>query len=247
MFRNSTLKELVDEDAVRGYVLYNFGIKFYESEEATLGDVCQQLGLKVEQVENEIVSAKQFQEGDLPLKSYPVDLIIEYLKHSHLIFIKYKLPYIGKLVESFQAAKTEYSTIAKDLKILFPLFAEDFIEHIYHEEDTLFTYIHQLEKSVHNRYNYGELYYQMENNSLQLFATQHEAHDDEMAGIRKITKEYCLAADSPLHVKVIYAELMQFEKSLQTHATIENEILFPKAMMLENKVRRMLAESSKYN
>ncbi len=247
MFRNRTLKELVGQDAVRGYVLFNFGIKFYECEEATLGAVCQQLGLKVEQVENEFVSATQFQEGELPLKSYPVDLIIEYLKHSHLIFIKYKLPYIGKLVESFQASQTELSSIAKDLKILFPLFAEDFIQHIYHEEDTLFTYIHQLENASRGRYNYGELYYQMETNSLHLFATQHEAHDDEMEGIRKISKEYRLSADSPLHIKVIYSELMQFEKSLQTHAIIENEILFPKAMLLENRVRKMLGESSKYN
>jgi regulator of cell morphogenesis and NO signaling len=41
--------------------------------------------------------------------------------------------------------------------------------------------------------------------------------------------------------------LKAFEKSLITHARIENDILFPKAMMLENQVKKMLAEKIQYN
>jgi regulator of cell morphogenesis and NO signaling len=41
--------------------------------------------------------------------------------------------------------------------------------------------------------------------------------------------------------------LKEFEKSLITHARIENEILFPKAMSLENKVKKALEEISKWN
>jgi regulator of cell morphogenesis and NO signaling len=78
----------------------------------------------------------------------------------------------------------------------------------------------------------------MEKNSLRNFAMEHEVHDDEMEGIRKITKDYHLTVNAPLHVKVIYTELKAFEKSLQIHARIENEILFPKALSLENKVKQ---------
>jgi regulator of cell morphogenesis and NO signaling len=72
-------------------------------------------------------------------------------------------------------------------------------------------------------------------------------HDDEMEGIRKITKDYHLTADAPLHVKVIYSELIQFEKTLKVHARIENEILFPKAMALENEVKKKFFEKAKLN
>jgi len=68
-----------------------------------------------------------------------------------------------------------------------------------------------------------------------------------MTGIRKITSDYQLFPDSPLHVKVMYAELVAFEKNLQTHARIENEILFPKAMALENKVKQAFTEKTKSN
>jgi regulator of cell morphogenesis and NO signaling len=48
-------------------------------------------------------------------------------------------------------------------------------------------------------------------------------------------------------VKVLYKELQEFERNLSTHARIENEILFPKAMALENKVKQFFFERSKLN
>ncbi len=48
-------------------------------------------------------------------------------------------------------------------------------------------------------------------------------------------------------MKVIYNELKEFEKSLITHARIENEILFPKAMGLESKVKKSFFELAKSN
>jgi regulator of cell morphogenesis and NO signaling len=247
MFSSQTLEELVDQDSGRGYVLYNFGIRFYENVGTTLEEACTQLGLKAEPIIEELSSAQPIAEDVLKFKTYPVNLIIEYLKHSHSVFIKSKLPYIGNLVKNFRATHGDYTSIEKDLKILFPLFAQDFIQHIYHEEDTLFTYIQQLENATSKTLNYGQLYLEMEKYSLQTFASEHEVHDDEMEGIRRITKNYHLAEPAPLQVKVIYYELMQFEESLKTHAQIENEILFPKAMLIESRVRKALGEKIRFN
>ena len=246
--KSQRIGELVDQDKIRAHVLFYFGIKFYEYSEQTLEQVCQEKGLSVDIVVRELESPNEnFQESDLPLISYPIDLIIEYLKHTHHLFIKHKLPYIGRLVESFKANHIEYDLIEKDLKALFPLFLEDFIHHIYEEEDTLFKYIRILERAGRGHFNPSELYQWMEKHSLQRCALEHEAHDEEMRGIRKITKDYHLTQDAPLHVKVIYNELIQFEKSLKLHAQVENEILFPKAMALENEVKKKFFEKARLN
>lgn len=246
--KHTRIGDLVDQNNIRAYVLYYFGIKFYEYSEQTLDQVCRDKGLQVDQLVKELEApTENFKEADLPLISYPIDLVIEYLKHAHFLFVKHKLPYISKLVESFKANHTSYDLVEKDLKVILPLFVEDFIHHIYEEEDTLFTYIRLLDRASQGRYNPSELFYKMERNSLQRFAMEHEAHDDEMEGIRRITNDYHLSEDAPLHVKVIYSELMQFEKSLQTHARIENEILFPKALALENKVKKSFLEKVKLN
>jgi regulator of cell morphogenesis and NO signaling len=239
------IDEIVEQDNVRAYVLYYFGIRFYEYSDKTLEEVCQVRGLNVDQVVQGLESPNHpLSEESLPLVSYPIDLIIEYLKHAHFLFVKHKLPYISKLVETFTPAP-DYASIAKDLKTLFPLFVDDFIHHIYEEEDTLFRYISLLDKVGKDKYNPSRLFFMMEKHSLRRFSTEHEAHDDEMVGIRKITNDYHIHEQTPLHVRVLYTELTQLEKSLRTHARIENEILFPKAMMLENQVKKMFEEKIK--
>jgi regulator of cell morphogenesis and NO signaling len=246
-WKNRRIGELVEENYVHAYVLFYFGIKFYEFSELTLEQVCLQKGLRFEQVLKELESPSLLRETDLPLTSYPIDLIIEYLKHAHFIFIKHKLPYMAGLVQSFNASHDQYVGVERDLKVVFPLFVEDFIHHIYEEEDTLFSYIRTLERAVKGNYNPTRLFYLLERSSLHKFAAEHEAHDDEVEGIRSITKDYKMSSDTPLHIKVLYNELKEFEKNLIVHARIENEILFPKAMSLENKVKKLYFEKTKFN
>lgn len=241
------ISELVDKNYVHAYVLFYFGISFYEYSELTLDQVCKQRGLRVEQVVRELESPTHLREADLPLVSYPVDLIIEYLKHSHFLFVKHKLPYIARLVESFRANHEEYAAVERDLKLVFPLFVEDFIQHIYEEEDTFFRFIQMLERASKGKYTPTKLYFLLERNSVQKFSVDHETHDDEMEGIRRITKDYLITAETPLHIKVLYNELKAFESSLITHARIENEILFPKAMALEAKVKKAFLDKVKFN
>jgi regulator of cell morphogenesis and NO signaling len=245
--KDKRISQLVDENYVHAYVLYYFGIRFNENPEFTLEEACRKKGLKLEQVVKELENPTHLVETDLPLMSYPIDLIIEYLKHTHFLFIKHKLPYIAKLVEGFRVQHPDYETVERDLKMVFPLFVEDFIHHIYEEEDTLFKYIKALDRASKGNYIPTRLYALIEKHSVQKFAMEHEVHDDVMAGIRKITKEYKVVPESPLHVKVVYNELKEFEKSLVTHARIENEILFPKAMALENKVKLAFFEKSLQN
>ncbi len=246
-WKNRRIGDLVEENYVHAYVLFYFGIKFFDYSEHTLEQVCQEKGLRVEHVIRELENPTHIQESDLPLASYPVDLILEYLKHAHFIFIKHKLPYMAGLVENFHANHELYVSIERDLKVVFPLFVEDFIHHIYEEEDTLFSYIRTLERAMRGQYNPTRLYYLLEKNSLHTFASEHESHDDEMAGIRSITRNYFVDIQTPLHIRVMYNELKDFEQNLIVHARIENEILFPKAMALENRVKKLYFDRSKFN
>jgi regulator of cell morphogenesis and NO signaling len=246
---NRKITELVGENYVYASVLYYFGIKFYDYSEKTLGQVCSEKGLNLEHVvaSLEMVN-KKGEEHDLSLFAFPIDLVIEYLKHSHYIFIKQKLPYIARLVESLGTQNKEYSNIITDLKFVFPLFVEDFIHHIYEEEDTLFTYISLLNRALNNKqFNPAVLYYQMEKHSIQNFAVEHEVHDDVMKGMRNITGGYKIPEGSGLLLKVVYSELQAFEEALMTHAKIENEILFPKSLMLEKQVKKLLQDKVKLN
>lgn len=245
---NKKISDLVGENYVYASVLHYFGIQFYNYSEETLAQVCREKGICVETLTTGLESAVDVDELDeVTLVGYPVDLVIEYLKHAHYIFIKRRLPYIASLVAELPNEESSYQHIVKDLKFVFPLFVEDFIHHIYEEEDNLFGYVAQLKKVLLKQYNPSKLYYEMEKYSIQQHAIEHDAHDDEMKGIRNITDDYTIDDNAPLHIKVIYAELESFEKSLITHARIEDEILFPKALVLEREVKMVLQQKVRSN
>lgn len=232
------ITDLIEKNYVFASVLYYFGIAFYEYSEQTLEQVCQERGLSMQSVINSLESVSR--EGDLPnLNQLPVEVIIEYLKHTHYLFVKHKLPYIARLISSLDAKESISSSAAEDLKFIFPLYTEDFIQHIYEEEDTLFSYILQLNKALSGNFNPGKLFYMMENHSVEHYAVEHDSHDDEMKGIRHITNNYAVNKNTSLLVKVVYQELQSLENELITHAKVENEILFPKALMIEKEVKRI--------
>lgn len=241
------INQIVAENYITAAVLHYFGIRFYDYSEYTLAQVCRDRGLDVAQVVKSLETIQEKNAQEVSLIDYPIDLVIQYLKHSHYVFVNKKLPYMASLIEDLDRYEISPQYMAKDLHLFFPLFVEEFIHHIHEEEDTFFRYISILHQASVGKYSVTHLYQEMEAYSIQFFALDHHSHDDEMRGIRDITNNYNLPKQANLHLKVVFAELQALEKELITHARIEDEILFPKALKLENLVKQMLQNKFKSN
>lgn len=242
------IKDLVAEHYVFASVLYYLGIEYYEFEEDSLEKVCTTKGLNCATVVLELEQITNNQEIDnLKLLGLPLDLVIEYLKHAHFLFIKKDLPFLVKMINQLGHKTSQYAAVQRELREVFPLFVEDFVHHIYEEEDTLFDYILQLKKIEAAHQNPSGFFFKHQKFSIQKFAMDHEVHDDEMKSINYILDQFPPEQDGELNFNVLYAALKRFEKKLSIHAKIENEILFPKALMLEKQVRRRLETLVKLN
>jgi len=239
------IEEIIHENYVHASVLFFFGISFYNYSDKTLAEVCKEHRLNLNTVVKNLNSCNDSEPPAIALQEFPIDLIIEYLKHSHYTFIKKKLPYISKLISTLGNERQD--KLSKDLKFIFPFFVEDFIRHVYEEEDTLFSYILSLYQVLQKKQPISKIYYQMEKHSIRDYALHHTMDDDEMQGIRMLTNHYFISDPSDLHVKVIFEELKSFEAELQNHARIENEILFPKALALENEINHLFKSLIPHN
>jgi len=247
-FLQRSINDIVSENHIRASVLYYFGVKFYDYKSETLEQVCASQGLNTESVfkamelvnDNSSNTQKQ-------LQSFPAELMVEYLKHAHFMFVKKRMPYVAQLIDGLTEVDFRYKALAEDLKAIFPLFVEDFIEHIYEEEDTFFTYVNHLSRFLKDDVPSSEVFYLMEKNSVREFSLDHEVHDNEMEGFRKITNNFTYCDEADLQIKVLYSELERLENDLILHAKIENEILFPKALQLERLVKLKFQDLSKSN
>ena len=232
-----TLASLVDENFIYARALNCLGIEFYQYPNKKLSEICAERGLKRDQVvQSFYLFNKSHQFSFRELQHYPLEIVIEYLKHTHHLFIKDKLPYIVKLLNNYEAKN--------DLTLVFPEFVDEFIEHIYEEEDTIFHYIQHLldfEKpiSLHKI----ESHLKLSHLSLSETHASHE-EEDELAGIRNLIED---RDDPSIHWKVITNEIKAFDREMWYHAEIENKILFPRAIQLEEKVNKLFQEISRQN
>jgi regulator of cell morphogenesis and NO signaling len=235
----SRIRELVSENYVLAAVLHYFGISFFMYEQNSLADVCQKFKINPQQLIDELerwASRKELKPEELYLR--PIEVLVAYLKRKHYFFVRQELPFLSNMISGIQVEHPAFAAVLTDMRMMFPLFVEDFIHHIHEEETTLFKRIKLLHEIEEDEYRLVDALQILEKNPMSVLSHAHEAHDDEMEGIRKLTKDYELPDDAPISIKVLYHELQVFEMELSIHAQIEDQLLFPKAMELEKEVLR---------
>ena len=237
MVFEKTIREVVDENYVYARALHYLGIDFFENPDQKLKEICAAKNLDRQQV------IKSFYEFDScyrlsfkQLATYPIELLTEFLKHSHHLFIKDKLPYIVHLAKALKGNQ--------GLQGLLPEYVEELIRHIYEEEDTTFKYIHLLSdiKSGAERAPFSKLM-SFEGYSLKSEFESHQ-EDEELDAIRTLIPTI---DKSTLHGKVLVSEIKAFDREMIYHAEIENNIFFPKAIELEEEVKSKLKILSTLN
>ena len=66
---------------------------------------------------------------------------------------------------------------------------------------------------------------------------EHESVGIAMAEIRTLSNNYSIPADACTTYKLYFELLEEFESDLHQHIHLENNILFPKAIELERKIK----------
>ncbi|GMQ26909.1 iron-sulfur cluster repair di-iron protein [Algoriphagus sp. oki45] len=246
-FEKNSVGELVSENYVFAAVLHYFGISFYQYPTDSLEKVCRKHKVNPQQLVAELEAwAEQKDPSVEDLYLNPIELLVAYLKKKHYYFVRQELPFLSNMVSGI-TADSKYVSLMADLKIMFPMFVEDFIHHIHEEESRMFKRIELLQDIEDGNFRTQDALVILEKDPIRLLADQHEIHDDEMQGIRQLTKDYFLDEDAPLTMRVLYHELQNFEKELSIHAKIEDELLFPKAVQLEVEALRKIRKQIQTN
>ncbi|MFK7900945.1 MAG: hemerythrin domain-containing protein [Cyclobacteriaceae bacterium] len=233
--QNSTIGTVIEHTIAVGEALFSLGINPLPQVDLSPERFYSNQNIQKNLVTSKVAYIDSFRTNQVN-PSTSIQELIAHLVEVHRYLIKNKLPFIVHLIEETPIS----ASWIKDLKLIFPLFVEDFIHHIFEEEETLFKYILQL-----NEPDTSLLTNPYSQQNISSHALEH-LHEDELKGVRELTNNFILPTDS-IKEKIILSALSDFDSFLAHHAKIEDTILFPKALQLENQFLSLVKKNSFLN
>jgi len=231
--RNSKMTDLVHRNYLLLPVLNRFGIKL-GFQDKTVSDICEEKEIDINfflAIVNTFHIHEYFPQDEL--QSFSSILIVDYLRKSHLDFLKISLPKIENLLK--QLVDNSKSNDLKFIQSFYNKYKEELLDHINDEEENAFPYVLELQEAFD--LNISPLPNSIANYSIQSFEKEHTNVDEKLFDLKNIIIKFLAPNYNDKDCNEFLFNLFQFEIDLTDHARIEDKILVPKVMKIEKALK----------
>ena len=168
---------------------------------------------------------------------YSVPVLVDYLKRSHTYYLEKILPEIGQSIAILLSNYNEKSALLEILYRFYFSYKTDLQEHFVEEEELLFPYASQLYKAVYFKSEIDFFANFLQDYSINDFVENHADTEEELINIRNILSKYNPPSTNKSSFRILIEQLKNFEHDLEIHAFIEDRVLVPKLVQLEQNLR----------
>ncbi|CEA16479.1 nitric oxide-dependent regulator [Fermentimonas caenicola] len=229
----SIIGKIVAENYKAASVFKKYKIDFCCNGNRTIADASKKNQIDEETLINELndVTSEKNQ-GDIDFKSFPLDLLSDYIEKTHHRYIDSKIPEITPYLEKIVNVHGNMHPELYEVERLFKESAGDLSAHLRKEELMLFPYIRQVVKA---QISGGKKPVAKMGNAAEYIALMEDDHNVEgerFRTISELTDNYNPPADACNTYRVTLSLLQEFEEDLHRHIHLENNILFPKSIAL---------------
>jgi regulator of cell morphogenesis and NO signaling len=151
--------------------------------------------------------------------------------------VREALPVLRQHTQKIAAVHGERHAELVHIARLFARVADEMTEHMAKEEQILFPFIAQAANAVAGGRVPPVPPFGTVENPIRMMEHEHRFVGDAMAEMRSLTSGFTPPEDACATYRVCLQELAAFEQDLHAHVHLENNILFPKAVALENGAR----------
>jgi regulator of cell morphogenesis and NO signaling len=226
--------ELVASDMRTADVFERHGIDFCCGGRQTLGEACRRAAADPQAVVRELDALPAEEVPDEDASLWPLDRLIDHIVSVHHAYVRGALPrldaWIAKLANVHGTRHPELPAVYGAFRRL----RAELEQHLMKEEQILFPYVLELSRSSGHARPWMSPFGSVEN-PIRMMEREHRDAGDELLSIREMTCGYRAPSDGCTTYNVCMAELAAFERDLHRHIHLENNILFPRAIALEQR------------
>ena len=236
--KEETFGQLAAKDLRKVVIFRKYGLDFCCGGKKTVKEACAEKGLDIATVELELQMAdKTPVTMALPYDDWDIDFLADYIVNTHHTYVKKTLPelrfFATKVARAHEARHPELSAIQHLVEVI----NTELLAHMIKEERVLFPYIKELVWAAKNpQIPLPATHFGTIQNPICTMEMEHESAGEVLLEIRKLSNDFSLPQNACGSYSVLYRMLSEFESDLHIHIHLENNILFPKALVIEKEL-----------
>ena len=168
---------------------------------------------------------------------WPLAEVVAFIVDTHHAFTRGAIsritPLMAKVASKHGAQHDELAKIGR----AFAELAADMEPHMLREERVLFPYIRSLALGTAGPPPFGVV-----RNPVRMMMAEHDRAAALLTELQELTEDFTAPADACTSYRALYAALMELRLDLLRHVSLENNLLFPRAIEIEE--RRQAAPSA---
>lgn len=166
--------------------------------------------------------------------------LVEHIVTTHHVYVKQELPRLHQLLRKVVSVHGTAHPELGRIQQVFQGMAAELTSHMMKEEHVLFPYIVDLESAVSNSRPKHRPAFGTVSNPVHMMELEHDSAGAALKEINTLSSNYEPPEGACFSYRTLYTALREFETDLHQHIHLENNILFPRAIAMENGVERSL-------
>ncbi|MBZ5702838.1 MAG: iron-sulfur cluster repair di-iron protein [Acidobacteriia bacterium] len=235
--QESKLKDVVLNHPAAAVVLEKAGLDYCCGGKQTLGEACMQAGMPAEEL---LARLQEAAGADSPeaqnWAAAPLGALTGYIVEKHHGYVREALPRISQHLDKVAEKHGERHPELFRIRQAFDQVGREMVQHMQKEEMILFPFIQQMSDAVESGAGLYAPFFGSVQQPVAMMMQEHDAAGGLVNEMHNLSGGYAAPADGCTTYELVYRELAEFDHDLRTHVHLENNILFPRAVELEQKL-----------
>jgi len=232
----NTVAETVAHDYRTAAIFEKYGIDFCCHGKISIDEACEKRHIMTEEVMRELKTLAESNSSCFNYSALPLGVLADHIEEKHHRYVEEKTPVIQRYLDKVCKVHGGHHPELHAINQLFQASAAELAQHMKKEELILFPRIRKLEGLTREPIETNAIQPGVLQLPIDMMMHEHAVEGDRFKTIEELTHHYQPPADACNTFKVTYALLQEFENNLHLHIHLENNILFPKAIEMENSL-----------
>ena len=234
---NQTVREIAIEHPTTVRVFESLGIDYCCGGKRTLNDACGRAGVPVQRALDLLAAVEEGPSVDVTnwTGASPGELI-GHIVGRHHSYVRNKSPRLIIMLEKVVSRHGQEHPELASIRDLFGALTQELSAHMLKEESILFPYLEQMESAVSRGAAPPRAIFDSVEMPISRMLADHDDAGELLAEMRKLSSGYRVPDSACPTYRALYHGLEEFERDLHHHVHLENNILFPRALHLEQRV-----------